>query len=78
MSRLPALGISIVLLVLNGFFVAVEFALLASRRARLNHLHRRTIQSHHRIPLAQRALGLCGQGLDGQSARPGNHDGRFT
>lgn len=38
MSALPALALSVALLLLNGFFVAVEFALLASRRARLNQL----------------------------------------
>ncbi len=38
MAPLPALGLSVVLLLLNGFFVAVEFALLASRRARLDRL----------------------------------------
>ena len=38
MAAVPALIISLVLLVLNAFFVAVEFALLASRRARLNQL----------------------------------------
>jgi CBS domain containing-hemolysin-like protein len=37
-AAVPALTISLVLLVLNAFFVAVEFALLASRRARLNQL----------------------------------------
>jgi CBS domain containing-hemolysin-like protein len=34
----PALGLALVLLVLNGFFVAAEFALLASRRSRLEQL----------------------------------------
>jgi CBS domain containing-hemolysin-like protein len=38
MGALPALIISFFLLMLNAFFVAVEFALLASRRARLNQL----------------------------------------
>lgn len=54
MARLPALGISIVLLILNGFFVAVEFALLASRRARLNHL---VSQGNKRAERASRSLG---------------------
>lgn len=34
----PALGLALVLLVLNGFFVAAEFALLASRRSRIEQL----------------------------------------
>ncbi|MFT4657680.1 MAG: CBS domain containing-hemolysin-like protein [Candidatus Aldehydirespiratoraceae bacterium] len=34
----PALGVALVLLVLNGFFVAAEFALLASRRSRIEQL----------------------------------------
>ena len=54
MSRLPALAISIVLLLLNGFFVAVEFSLLASRRARLNHL---VNEGNKRAQRASRSLG---------------------
>lgn len=38
MSAAPALFISVVLLALNGFFVAAEFALLASKRYRLEQL----------------------------------------
>ncbi len=34
----PALGLAFVLLALNGFFVAAEFALLASRRSRIEQL----------------------------------------
>ncbi len=34
----PALGLAVVLLALNGFFVAAEFALLASRRSRIEQL----------------------------------------
>jgi CBS domain containing-hemolysin-like protein len=54
MGRIPALGISILLLILNGFFVAVEFALLASRRARLNHL---VNEGNKRAQRASRSLG---------------------
>ncbi len=34
----PSLGLAVVLLALNGFFVAAEFALLASRRSRIEQL----------------------------------------
>lgn len=54
MSRVPALAISFVLLMLNGFFVAVEFSLLASRRARLNHL---VNEGNKRAERASRSLG---------------------
>jgi CBS domain containing-hemolysin-like protein len=54
MSRFPALAISLVLLLLNGFFVAVEFSLLASRRARLNHL---VNEGNKRAERASRSLG---------------------
>lgn len=54
MGRIPALVISLALLILNGFFVAVEFALLASRRARLNHL---VAEGNRRAERASRSLG---------------------
>jgi CBS domain containing-hemolysin-like protein len=38
MSTLPALAAGVVLLALNGFFVAAEFALLAARRSRIEQL----------------------------------------
>jgi CBS domain containing-hemolysin-like protein len=38
MSPLAALGIAVVLLAANGFFVAAEFALLAARRSRIEQL----------------------------------------
>jgi CBS domain containing-hemolysin-like protein len=38
MSSLPAIGAAVVLLALNGFFVAAEFALLAARRSRIEQL----------------------------------------
>jgi CBS domain containing-hemolysin-like protein len=53
-AAVPALIISSVLLLLNAFFVAVEFALLASRRARLNQL----VQEGHRSAMrASKSLG---------------------
>ena len=54
MEPLPALGVALVLLILNGFFVAVEFALLASRRARLDRL---VEQGDARARRASRSLG---------------------
>ncbi|MEO7397319.1 MAG: hemolysin family protein [Ilumatobacteraceae bacterium] len=54
MGRLSALGVSIVLLALNGFFVAVEFALLASRRARLNQM---VSDGNRQAERASRSLG---------------------
>jgi len=54
MTAVPALLISIVLLLLNGFFVAVEFALLASRRPRLNQL---AAQGSKRAEQASKSLG---------------------
>lgn len=85
MGRLPALGISVVLLALNGFFVAVEFALLASRRARLNQMvsdgNKRAARASHSlgeltVMLAGAQLGItvCSFGL-GALAEPAIADG---
>lgn len=85
MSAIPALVISLVLLALNAFFVAVEFSLLASRRARLNQLVSEGRKSAMRaskslgeltIMLAGAQLGitLCSFGL-GALAEPAIADG---
>ena len=85
MSAVPALSISVVLLLLNAFFVAVEFALLASRRARLNQLVEEGSKTAERasrslgeltVMLAGAQLGvtLCSFGL-GALAEPAIADG---
>jgi CBS domain containing-hemolysin-like protein len=84
-TAVPALLISFVLLLLNGFFVASEFALLASRRGRLNQL---VEAGSKRAAKASRSLGeltvmlagaqlgitLCSFGL-GALAEPAIADG---
>ena len=85
MGRIPALGVSIVLLALNGFFVAVEFSLLASRRARLNQMVRdgnrraeRASRSLRELTVmlagAQLGITVCSFGL-GALAEPAIADG---
>lgn len=85
MAAFPALAISFVLLALNAFFVAVEFALLASRRARLNQLVEAGRKSAMRasrslgeltVMLAGAQLGItiCSFGL-GALAEPAIADG---
>jgi len=84
-GAVPALIISLALLALNAFFVAVEFALLASRRARLNQLVEEGRKSAVRaskslgeltVMLAGAQLGItvCSFGL-GALAEPAIADG---
>jgi CBS domain containing-hemolysin-like protein len=78
--NVPALGLAAVLLVLNGFFVASEFAMLASRRTRLEQLaadgDRRAdhaLAGLHELTLmlagAQLGITMCSLGL-GAVAEP--------
>ncbi|MFC4333962.1 hemolysin family protein [Salininema proteolyticum] len=77
MSPGPALAVSVLLLVLNAFFVAAEFALVASRAHRLEQINTRASRSaldgtrHLSIMLAGAQLGItvCTVGL-GALAEP--------
>ncbi|MCG8920318.1 hemolysin family protein [Actinokineospora sp. PR83] len=80
MSVGPALGISLVLLVLNAFFVAAEFALVASKRHRLeeaaahgSRAARAAIEGTRELSMmlagAQLGITLCTLGL-GALAKP--------
>ncbi|MDE9364207.1 hemolysin family protein [Luteipulveratus sp. YIM 133132] len=84
MSAGLALGVSVVLLVLNAFFVAAEFALIASRRHRLEDLAtsggraaRAAVDASRELTLmlagAQLGITLCTLGL-GAVAKPAVKD----
>ncbi len=74
MSATAALGISVLLLILNGFFVATEFAVVASKRHRLDEAAknggraaRAAVNAHREMSLmlagAQLGITLCTLGL---------------
>ena len=76
----PALALAVVLLALNGFFVAAEFSLLASRRSRIEQLAadgnrraRRALDGLRELTLmlagAQLGITMCSLGL-GAVAEP--------
>ncbi|MGH3736905.1 MAG: hemolysin family protein [Micromonosporaceae bacterium] len=80
MSTFWAIAVSVALLVLNGFFVAAEFALVASRRHRLeqaaatgSRAARAALAGSHELSLmlagAQLGITLCSLGL-GALAKP--------
>ena len=73
MTVAPAILLTLVLIFLNGFFVAIEFSLIGARRTRMEQLAKENNKSAKRVG---RGAGsgngkTSGKGHNGQKARSG-------